>query len=238
MRWLIPVVLFLTACGGTETAPTPMTAPTPPAPVVAPDPARFDAGFNAQLVHDAYDHPADASQRAKLLLNSPSIYLQSSGLSAATVAAIEAEARTIVPMLTGGRLNVAAFESGAAVRPVQAGWIIVEQVNTPDDPVCGRASVGALAGHIWLNMAPELRDIAKPSGCYRPLEHTFGHELGHALGFYHVDDQSCLMRAARPLQHNGLPCDKEQYHASLAYQSNGAYAASGSVSPRSAIVID
>lgn len=233
MRWLIPVaLLLLTACGGTDTAPTPLAAPAPPSPVVAADPARFDAGFNAQLVHDAYDHPADASQRAKLLLSSPSIYLQSTGLSAATVAAIEAEARAIVPALTGGRMNVAAFETGVGLRPLAFGWIVVELVNDPAVTWCGFTDIGAAAGHVRLNLA---RAFTNGNGCFRSLADTFGHELGHALGFYHVADTACIMSIGRPLSHDGTLCDKEQYHASLAYQSNGAY---GSFSTQRIVVTD
>lgn len=213
IRW-VPLLLILTACGGGEpTGPSPMPAPTP-APIVAPDPAQFDATFNQQLVHDAYDHPG-ASVRAALLTSSPSIYVQSAGLSAATVAAMEAEARAVVPMFSGGKLSVASFESGPDVRAVALGWIVAELINDPSDPTCGRANVG---GHIWLNRA-------HPETCGRPIQHTFGHEIGHALGFYHVADPACLMSNLRPIAHSGLPCDKERYHAGLAYQTNGAYSA-------------
>lgn len=218
MRWraVLPILL-LWGCGGSPSAPTPVPVPVP-APIIQPDPAQFDATFNAQLVHDSLDNPT-ATKRSGLLLSSPSIYVQTTGMSAATVAAMEAEARQVVPLLSGGKLSVGLFETGSVVRPPVVGWIVVEEESDAASGLCGRSLVGAQAGHIYLNMG-------LPGGCNRPLEHVLGHELGHALGFYHVADPSCLMSITRPIAHNGAPCDKERYHAGLAYQSNGAYSSS------------
>jgi len=93
-----------------------------------PDAAPFDLGFYRQLVRDGLESPG-ALQPLRLLGASPSIYLQRAGLTDATVAAFEQAARGVVPALTGGRLAVATFASGAEARPTAVGWIVAELVS-------------------------------------------------------------------------------------------------------------
>lgn len=171
-----------------------------------PDAAPFDLTFYRQLVRSGLDSPSSL-QPLRVLTQSPRIYLQRTGLSDETVAALEQAARAFVPALSGGRLQVASWETGDAARPAGGGGIVIDLINDSARS-CGESFVGESAGHIWLN---------QKSSCTRPLHHTFGHELGHALGFRHVDDTAALMMATRPLSHNGLPSDRERYHAAIAY---------------------
>lgn len=196
--WILPFLLAAVGCGAsTPSSPTPIAVT---APIVAADPAQFDATFNAQFVHDTFDSPS-SQKPARLLASNPSIYVRSTGFSADVLAAMEVEARAVVPLLSGGSLAVATFTSGPAPRAESSGWIVVEQVNDPSNSLCGWANIGTPAGHVWFNTAHG--DV-----CTRPLAQTFGHELGHALGFYHVADPSCLMSVTRSLTHNGAPATK------------------------------
>lgn len=164
--------------------------------------APFDLTFYRQLVRGALDGPLQPLRR---LSTSPNIYLQTAGLSPATVAELEQAARAVVPALTGGQLVVGSWETGAEARTPKSGWIVVDQLNEPG--ICGRALVGAAAGHIWLNVSN--------GAC--SMQSSFSHELGHALGFSHVDRPGSLMRIPRPIA-DDFPSTLERHHAAIAYR--------------------
>lgn len=166
--------------------------------------AGFDIAFYRQLARGAMD---GSVQPLRVLSEAPSLYLQTSGLSAANTAALEQAARTVVPALTGGVFQVQRWETGVASRPETAGWIIVDVVS--DDAGCGRAHLGRRAGHVWLNITARCRygqHIANPG--------VFAHELGHALGFSHVDRAGSLMKDGYLAS---MPSDLERHHAAIAY---------------------
>jgi hypothetical protein len=143
-----------------------------------------------------------------VLAQAPSIYLQRTGLSDANVAALEQAARDVIPALTGGRFQLAAWETGTDLRADANGWITVEIVNDPALD-CGRTDIGAPAGHIWLNIASRCTFRG-----FTVHPTTFSHEIGHALGFRHVSC-ACLMNTA--VQIGTTATDIERYHASIAY---------------------
>ena len=86
------------------------------------------------------------------------------------------------------------------------GWITIVEDPDLDDDVCGRAGIGWSAGRIWMN-APQ------PSGC--SFEETFIHEVGHALGFWHVANPSNVMYVSNE---SDWFTDRETFHARAAYQ--------------------
>ena len=164
--------------------------------------AGFDLTFYRQFVRGALDGRMEPLRR---WIQPPSIYLQRTGLSDATVAALEQAAREAVIAFTGGQYGVTAWETGEGRRAAQSGWIMVELVNNEDS--CGRAVIGG--GTIWLNTAERCHRngaiILSPNG--------FTHEIGHTMGFWHVP--SGLMQT--PLPPNTLISPRERHHAALAY---------------------
>lgn len=171
--------------------------------------APFDLAFYQQLARNGYEAPGSLEPISVLVVN-PSIYLQTTGLSSSDVNALERAARTVVPAMTGGRLGVATFQSGADLKPDANGWIVAEIVNDVNAN-CGRSRVGATAGHIWLNANAKCGRRGSVIG----TPSLFEHEIGHALGFWHVQRPDALMNAIAGL--DATPTDAERYHAAIAY---------------------
>jgi hypothetical protein len=46
---------------------------------------------------------------------------------------------------------------------------------------------------------------------------TFAHELGHALGFSHIDVPFAVMNCCAPIGRSTIVVDGERYHAAVAY---------------------
>ena len=104
----------------------------------------------------------------------------------------------------------------------EPGWIYVVPVTDLPGTRCGQARVGANPGLIQLN--------ANNTACL-DLE-VFAHELGHALGFFHVDPRVYPNAVMKPLgwRHNSGQyrfSAQEKYHARLAYQVGRGHAYCG-----------
>ncbi len=173
-----------------------ITSPTPAVDLIR-DAAPFDLGFYRQLARGSLDGHTDPLH---VWSQAPSIYLQRTGLSDATVASLEQVARATVPALTGGRYGVQVWETGQDRRSAQRGWIVVSLKLDPA-PGCGESVVGG--GDITLNTKPI---------CV--LARTFAHEIGHSLGFWHVTDASQLMHSPSGADQ---PTTLERHHAAVAY---------------------
>ena len=168
--------------------------------------AGFDLGFYRQFLRGGMDGRSDP---LRVLRQSPSIYMEvegTKGLSAATAATLERVARRIIPELTGGRLQLLNWETGPAPRPRQPGWIVVERQD--EAGLCGKALIGASAGQIFMG--------GDSTTCNAGA--VFAHELGHALGLWHVDTMGSLMyRQQRSSNLADAPTATERHHAALAY---------------------
>lgn len=191
---LIPVSL-----AGFVTRQAWVTSATPTVDLIAE--AGFDLEFYRQLARGKLDGSLQPLRRWN---GNPSIYLQRNGFSDATIASLERVARDVIPAFTGNRLSLQGWETGDATRPEQTGWIVIETYNDMSGD-CGRAALGG--GHVWINTIPNCVDLGYAAT-------NFGHELGHALGFWHVS--SGLMQAPAP-RGMTMPSQAERHHAALAY---------------------
>lgn len=176
--------------------------------------APFSTIFYGQMVRNLLESPTPDVVRT--LPVAPSFYLQTNGLSGANVSHLIAAARDIVPAMTGGRFVVTTFDTGSDARQPSAGWIVIELVSEPDSGKCGLALVGASAGHIWLNTAKPAANGTCGTGGDLIAPQVIQHEIGHALGFFHIDVPYSLMNGARWAGGTSL-LDSERYHAAIAY---------------------
>jgi hypothetical protein len=184
------------------------------------DAAPFSMQYYRELVRDAYTDPAAELRNLRRWATPPDFYIDTRNpRSGGTISSQELERliiliREAVPQMTGGRFQAGSIESGPEARAPRVGYINVSFFHEPEGERCGWALVGANPGEIELNYGVDICG----SRCGAFPWRTVSHEVGHALGFYHVADGRVMN-----VDWFDRDCDRttfsaaEQYHASIAY---------------------
>ena len=196
----------------------------------------FQLALWRELVFDGYDCPrADSTTRCtrlwggravedritSVLPSQPNFQILTTArftfgtyrFTPSDVETIKDAIRDAVPQTTGERFDGRITTSSTSLRD-QDGWVDIIPIGNDfwEDGVgpCGAANVGARNGTIIVNV-DRLDDCG--------LLPVAMHEVGHALGFFHVLDlgdymMSPFLSGIPPVFH-----DDEQYHARLAWES-------------------
>jgi len=181
------------------------------------DAAPFSMEFYRQFVRDMYDRSDGAPWPVLRWTSAPSFYVrtidQNGRAVEPEVLAVTLDAlRRAVPAYTAGMFSAAVVETGTDVRPATTNWINVDFKRQTGGNTCGTSFVGRNPGVITLYI-----DICSCGSVKVPGAVTM-HEVGHAMGFFHVADRNSLMfpfaSGACPA---GVLSPAEAYHAGVAY---------------------
>ena len=177
----------------------------------------FSQEFYRQFVRGTYDVPG-APYGVQRWMEAPRFYVKTVDQNGRPIepevmaVVLEAIPRAVAEY-SAGRLSVAALETGTASRASEVGWINVDIRRDPNErQTCGFAKIGANPGSITLN-----NDVCSCGSNKIPGALVL-HEVGHALGYFHVPDRNSVMYPFLP---GNCPAGQlstaEKYHAAIAY---------------------
>ena len=180
--------------------------------------APFSMEFYRQLVRDSYDKSDGYPWRNLRWTTAPSFYVKTVDQNGRPVEpevlAVTLDAlRRAVPAWTANHYTAAAIETGTDSRDPRPDWITVLFRRDPNvRTLCGQSYVGRDPGEITL-----WEDVCSCGSVKVPGSVTV-HEVGHALGFFHVSDRGSVMF---PFDSGdcrlGVLSPAEAYHAGIAY---------------------
>ena len=178
----------------------------------------FSIDFYKQLVRGGYDR-LDGPWPLQRLNKAPSFYIKTVDQNGK---AVEPEVLDVirdaigraVTSFSAGRMSAAAIESGVEVRGAAPGWINVTIERTTDmtQTLCGYANIGYDPGSVLL-----YEDVCT-CGSRKVPGALVMHEIGHAMGFFHVGDTRSVMYPFIP---GSCPAGElstaEKHHVAIAY---------------------
>jgi len=175
--------------------------------------SRIDPTFYRGIVRNAFEGGNEPLRR---WTRNPSVYLQtfdSAGnhIDAVTLNTVEVNIRSTVPVWTNGQFVVETVERGTASREGSPGWLTVKWSTTV--PGCGQAQVGLEGGTI--EFQSQTRTCWFGGSAVAPT--VIRHELGHAMGFWHTDGPSDLMKGGNWTNGDLQPSARERAAAAIAY---------------------
>ena len=181
--------------------------------------APFSLEFYQQFLRGMYDQKDDpgAPYANFRWTSAPSFYVRTidsvgRNVEPEVIAVTVDALRRAVPAYTAGTYQAAAIDTGTAERPETTGWINVNFVRNTGGNTCGTSFIGRNPGVITLYL-----DICSCGSNKVPGSVTM-HEVGHAMGFFHVGDRNSLMF---PFNDGGCRAGTlsaaETYHAGVAY---------------------
>ena len=181
--------------------------------------APFSLTFYRQLVRDAFDEP-DNLQPLRRWTTNPNFYIRTHNprteqpILASELEMLIATIRAAVPQLTGGQFAAGEIETGIEERSERPGQININFVHDPAADYCGQATVGGNPGRVTLNHG--IPGCQSACGAFAPR--TVAHEIGHAMGFYHVE-QGAVLNTVWYNRDCGVTdfSEAESYHARVAY---------------------
>jgi hypothetical protein len=179
--------------------------------------APFSLDFYQQLVRGSYEFPAEAPELVWRLEDSPSVYVRTidqkgRAIEPEVLTLVQSTLRRAVRDWSNGALSIVTLETGKETRPRTDGWIMVNITHDYKSDFCGQAYIGATDGEITL-----VDDLCSCGSIKIPAA-VVSHEIGHALGFFHVTDRKSVMFPSDSGScAAGILSDAEKYHAAVAY---------------------
>jgi hypothetical protein len=184
-----------------------------------PDRAPFSLGFYRQFVRNGHEEPARLEPLRRWRTN-PNFYVNTFNpktgrpLEPAEVALVVQALRESVPQLSGGQFAAAAIETGEVARAARQDWINLSFIYDPKGNFCGQAFVGANPGEITMNYDR----CASECGSLKVDPASIAHEVGHAMGFWHIATSGIMNTTLRPRNCSNLQfSEQERFHARVAY---------------------